>query len=234
MAKFGEYDIKLEKADEKGMMDAELMLKYLSKAKKAICEIVLPRGFGSGFFCKIPYTEDNNHFMPVLITCYHVLTRELIKKGNIEIIIDKEPKTISLVKRKIWIDSEMDFTCIEIKEKEDNIDTFFNLDENVINFNYTNDFYKNQKVLVYGINKNNLAYDPGLIKLIKDYSFAYNANTYPGCSGGCIANYDNNCIIGIHKGEILTGNNKAVNAGIFIKEVIRSILTNVKNSNNNI
>ena len=234
MAKFGEYDIKLEKADEKGMMDAELMLKYLSKAKKAICEIVFPRGFGSGFFCKIPYTEDNNHFMPVLITCYHVLTRELIKKGNIEIIIDKEPKTISLVKRKIWIDSEMDFTCIEIKEKEDDIDTFFNLDENVINFNYTNDFYKNQKVLVYGINKNNLAYDPGLIKQIKDYSFAYNANTYPGCSGGCIANYDNNCIIGIHKGEILTGNNKAVNAGIFIKEVIRSILTNVKNSNNNI
>jgi len=231
MAKFGEYDINLEKADEKGMMDVDLMLKYLPKAKKAICEIVLPKGFGSGFFCKIPYTEDGNHLIPVLITCNHVLTNDLINKSHIEIIVDNQPQIISLSQRKIWADETIDFTCIEIKENQDNIHTFFKLDDNDdngINFNSSNDCYKNQKVLIYGINNKKLAYDPGVIKKIKEYSFAYNANTYPGCSGGCIVNYDNNCIIGIHRGEIKTGNSKAINAGIFIKDVIRYILKKVK------
>jgi len=155
MAKFGEYVIKLEKSDENGMTDVDLMLNYLPKVKKAICEIILLKGFGSGFFCKIPYTEDSNHFIPVLITSYHVLTCDLIKKNYIEIIVDKEFKIISLEQRNIWTDETMDFTCIEIKEKEDNIHTFFNLDDNAININDSKDCYLNQKVLVYGINKKN-------------------------------------------------------------------------------
>ena len=127
----------------------------------------------------------------------------------------------------------MDFTCIEIKEKEDNIHTFFNLDDNVININGSKDCYLNQKVLVYGINKKKLVYAQGLIKQIKEYSFAHTANTFPGCSGGCIANYNNNCVIGIHRGEIKTGNKIALNAGIFIKDIIRYILNHF-NKNQNI
>ena len=77
------------------------------------------------------------------------------KKNYIEIIVDKESKIISLEQRNIWTDETMDFTWIEIKENEDNIHTFFNFDDNVINFNDSKDCYLNQKVLVYGINKKN-------------------------------------------------------------------------------
>ena len=221
MREYQGYNIKLENSDEKGMVDAESMMYFLPKAKCSICEIELPNGFGSGFFCKIPYTEDNNYFIPVLITCNHVLSKDLIKKNSINIILDGQTKTISLNQRKIWTDEKIDFTCIEIKEKEDKINSFFNLDDNV----FTNDNYLNQNVIVYGINKNGrkLAFSNGKIKNKKGSNFAYTCNTYSGCSGGCIVNQYNNCVIGIHKGEIETGKENAVNVGIFISDVIKYI-----------
>ena len=60
MSKFEGYNIILENSDEKGMLNAKKTKSYLEKAEKAVCEIILPNGFGSGFFCKIPYTENNN------------------------------------------------------------------------------------------------------------------------------------------------------------------------------
>ena len=199
MSEYQGYNIKFENADEKGMVDAESMMYFLPKAKSSICEIDIPNGFGSGFFCKIPYTEDNNHFIPVLITCNHVLSKYIIK-NNINIILDGQTKIISLKQRKIWTDEKIDFTCIEIKVKQDKINSFFNLEDNV----FTNDNYLNQNVIVYGINKNGrkLAFSNGKIKNRKDSKFAYTCNTYSGCSGGCIVNQYNNCVIGIRKGEI--------------------------------
>ena len=223
MNKYQVYDIKPEKADEKGMIDGESMIYFLQNAKSSICEIDLPKGFGSGFFCKIPYTEDNNHLIPSLITCNHVFSKDLIKKSNINIILNGQNKTISLNQRKIWTDEKIDFTCIEIKEKEDNIYSFFNLDDNV----FTNENYLNQNVIIYAINNINngrkLVYSNGIIKNSKDSIFAYTCNTYPGCSGGCIVNQYNNCAIGIHQGEIQTGNNNALNAGIFMRDIIKYI-----------
>jgi len=222
-----EYSVKLQNSDEKGMVDGDAMIYFLQKAIKSICEINLSNGFGSGFFCKIPYTEDNNHFIPALITCNHVLSKDLIKTNSINIILNGQTKTLSLNQRKIWTDEKIDFTCIEIKEKEDNIYTFFNLDDNV----FTNELYINQNVLIYGINNNKigskLVFSNGIIKNSKDYNFAYTCNTYPGCSGGCIVNQYDNCVIGIHKGEIEgTRNKNVVNAGIFIRDVIKYIKEN--------
>ena len=219
--------IKFQKSDAKGMIDGDAMMYYLQKAKKAICEINLPNGYGSGFFCKIPYTEDNNHFIPALITCNHVLSKDLIKSNNINIILNGQTKTLSLNQRKIWTDEIIDFTCIEIKEKEDNIYTFFNLDDNV----FTNELYLNQNVIIYGINNNKieskLVFSNGIIKNSKGCKFAYTCNTYPGCSGGCIVNKYDNCVIGIHQGEKKgTGNKNVVNLGIFIRDIIKYIKEN--------
>ena len=154
MEKFDGFNIKLESSDDKGMLDASTMIEFLQKAKKAVCEIKLSKGFGSGFFCKIPYTENDNLLLPVLITNDHVLSKEILtSKNDIKIIINGETKILSLKQRKIWNDKEMDFTCIEIKEKEDNIHTFFNLDDNVLDNNSDNNYYLNKNVIVYGINK---------------------------------------------------------------------------------
>ena len=219
--------IKFQKSDAKGMIDGDAMMYYLQKAKKAICEINLPNGYGSGFFCKIPYTEDNNQFIPALITCNHVLSKDLIKTNNINIILNGQTKTLSLNQRKIWTDEIIDFTCIEIKEKEDNIYTFINLDDNV----FTNELYLNQNVIIYGINNNKigskLVFSNGIINKSYGCNFEYTCNTYPGCSGGCIVNQYDNCVIGIHEGEIKgTGNKNAINAGIFIRDLIKYIKEN--------
>ena len=226
MDKFEGYNIKLEKSDEKGMLNLNAIIEYSLKAKKAICEIKLSNGFGSGFFCKIPYTDNDNILLPVLMTNNHVLSRDLLKsKNDITIIINSESKVISLKQRKVWTDEKMDFTCIEIKEKEDNIHTFFNLDDKFLENNYSNDCYLNQNVLIFAINKNDkqIGFSNGLIKKKNDCFFAYTCNTYPGCSGGCIVNQFNNCVIGIHRGAIVTWSKKAVNEGIFIKNVVKYI-----------
>ena len=122
-------------------------------------------------------------------------------------------------------DEEIDFTCIEIKRKEDKIDNFINLNDDVLGSNNNNDFYLNQKVIIFGINKNDKqpAFSNGLIKKNQNCFFAYTCNTYPGCSGGCIVNQFNNCVIGIHRGEIETGKVKAINQGIYIRNIIEKI-----------
>ena len=225
-------NIKLESSDEKDMVNENSIIEFLSKAKKAICEIKMPNGkFGSGFFCKIPYTDNNNLLLPLLITCNHVLNEDLITSKDIKIVLDGEGKTISLKQRKKWTDKYLDFACIEIKEKEDNINTFYYLDDNVLDEKCSNNCYLNKNVLIFGINgiDKQIGFSNGLIKKCKTYSFSYNCDTYPGCSGGCIVNQDNNCVIGIHKGENINGD---LNLGIFIREIFKYIKDNKEKISN--
>ena len=219
--------IKLEASDGKGMINSNAIREFSNKAEKAICEIEIPnKGFGSGFFCYIPYSENENLLCPVLITCNHVINIDLIYKyKEINIIINGESKTISLKNRKVWTDEKLDFTCIEIKKKEDNINTFYYLDDNVLDYKCSNNCYLNKKVLIFAINKTDkeAGLSNGLIKICYQNEFSYNCNTYPGCSGGCVVNQANNCVIGIHQGEI---KDKKLNQGIFIKEIIKYIKDN--------
>ena len=136
------FFVKKEKCDDKGMINLKAIIEFYPQIKKGICEITIPKGgFGSGFFCKIPYTENDNLLLPVLITCNHVLNIDSIITKDIKIVIDGEQKIIPLKQRKKWTDEYLDFTCIEIKEKKDNIHTFFNLDYTVLDYNYSNDCY---------------------------------------------------------------------------------------------
>ena len=226
MKKNEKWKIKLENSDEKGMINLNAISEFSLKAKKAICEIKIPnKGFGSGFFCYIPYSENDNLLFPVLITCNHVFNIDLIKNKEINIVINGEPKTICLKNRKVWTDKNLDFTCIEIKKKEDNIYTFFYLDDNVLDYNCSNDCYLEKEVLIYGINKNDkkISFSNGFIKKCDSEYFSYNCNTYKGCSGGCVVNQANNCVIGIHNGAMRTTH---LNVGIFIQKIIKYIKDN--------
>ena len=229
------YNIKQELSDEKNMINEHSKTNYLPKDIEAICEVILTDGlFVSGFFCKIPYTQNNNLILPVLITKNSVLSRYLLNcQDYINIIINGETKVIPLKNRKIWTDEKIDFTCIEIKEEEDNIYTFFNLDDDVLDNKDSNDIYLNKKVVIFGINKDDkqIVFSNGLINRNKDCFFEYTCNDFLGSSGGCIVNQYNNCVIGIHRGEFENGK---INQGIYIKNVIRFIkdfkesITNVK------
>ena len=229
MESFEGHNTKLENSDEKGMLNGKEIIAFVNKAMEAVCEINLSN-YG---FISIKDLDGKFHiqkiiifYLPVLITNNHVLSSELINSNNdIRITINGKNKTIPLKQRKIWTDEKMDFTCIEIKEKEDNIDTFYNLDDNIFKNNSSNEYYLNKNVLIFAINKENkqIVFSNGLIKKCKDCFFAYTCNTYQGCSGGCITNETNNSVIGIHRGEIETKNKNVVNQGIFISNVIKYI-----------
>lgn len=219
---FGGRNIILEKSDEKGMLNVKKTKNYLDQSLNAACKIILSDTdrFGSGFFCQIPHLKIGNCILLALITCYHVLENDLNEK-YIEIIINEEHKFILLEHRNIWANKELDFVCIEIKENQDEIHTFYNLDEKIFEKNYLD-----EKVLIFGINQNDkeLGVSNGIIKKINEESFfAYTCNTTPGCSGGCIVRQNNNCVIGIHQGAIAKEKKLKLNQGIYLRDVIESI-----------
>ena len=109
---------KIEEGENLTLMNSKILLE---KVEKSICEIIKDKGYGTGFFCEIKYPNKFNKIF-CLITNYHVITKDmLIYKENIEIKLNNKNIKISLdLYRRIWINDEIDFTCIEILN-EDNI-----------------------------------------------------------------------------------------------------------------
>ena len=135
-------------------------------------------------------------------------------------------KNISLSKkRKKMSSEELDYSCIEILD-DDGIDDYYQLDDIILKKDYSNDLYLNKMknhIIIFAIMKNKRrGHSIGLIKNKNDYLFTHNCNTYPGCSGGAIVNKNNNCIIGLHRGEIKKLK-KVTNCGIFIKNIIDDV-----------
>ena len=224
---FDEKNIILEKdLDGKGMQNDESQNPFLIKAKEAICLIKYKGASGTGFFCDIRGTA-------FLITNCHVYPQNSkVTEKFIDITINENPKRIDLEGRGKWTNSEMDFTCIEIK-KEDNIKATFSLDDNILKSNYSDEDYLNKSVTVYGLNtkdKYKLYYSYGYIKESGKPSFTHTCNTYPGCSGGCIVIQNTNHVIGIHRGAHKKNN---LNVGIFINDVIEDIKNQVNHCSYN-
>ena len=109
----------------------------IDQMEKYICKIKIGDKFGNGFLCKIPY-PDNNHLLPVLITCNHIIDKQLLSiKENIIFIIfnkGKNSRAIELRNRRVYTNKDYDITIIEIKQNKDKIKNFLDLDDNM-NFN---------------------------------------------------------------------------------------------------
>ena len=228
MGSVDEKNIILEKdLDGKGMQNDELQNPFLAKAKEAVCLIKYKGASGTGFFCDISgetFLITNNHVYP---------QNSMVTEKFIDITINGNHKRIYLEGRGKWVNSDMDFTCIEIK-KEDNIKATFSLDDNILKSNYSNKDYLNKSVTVYGLNtkdKYKLYYSYGYIKESGKPSFTHTCNTYPGCSGGCIVIQNTNSVIGIHRGAHKENN---VNVGIFISDVIEDIRDKVNHCSYNL
>ena len=186
------FKISPEVSNEKGTEDDDAMYQYIEKARNATCQILLNDGnYGSGFFCRIPYTKNDNLLLNVLLTCEHVLKQDIIFSDNeIKIKVYDTVKNIPLKNRKKWSNKKMDYSCIEILE-EDEINDFYNLDDIILNKNYTNEMYINNKmnhIYVFGIMQKKRGHSSGLIKQIQNFYFIHDCNTYKGTSGGVIVN----------------------------------------------
>ena len=130
----------------------------------------------------------------------------LESKEYIEIKINKNIKRITLnIKRRIWNNEEIDFTCIEIV-KEDNIilNKPFEIEENSYNNNYNIKEYNQRGICNSSVGlKKEIEMDHGAIYYSEEYNdtfFYHDCNTEQGCSGGPIILIYNLKIIGMHKG----------------------------------
>ena len=88
----------------------------LEQMEQNICKIILNDGSkGTGFFCKIPF-PDNNNKLPVLITNNHVISDF---NNNNTFYYNYEYKDILLKDRIKYTNKEYDITIIEIKDNKE-------------------------------------------------------------------------------------------------------------------
>ena len=105
--------------------------KILDQMKKCVCKIYNGKE-GTGFFIKIPY---KNSTLTVLMTNNHIIEEQDIIDNKIITIYlnyEKKERNIKLDKERLWYtNKDLDTTIIEIKENNDNIKFFLELDDKI-------------------------------------------------------------------------------------------------------
>ena len=206
----------------------ECTTKIKEQMEKNICKIIIDEEQGTGFFCKIPFPDLNN-MLSVFITNNHIINKELLYKDNliIEINIEEENniRKLNLNNRMKYTNEEYDITIIEIK-KEDEINNYLELDDNIINDiinnNNKNKNYMDKTIYIIQYPKGELSVSYGILDQIyedKKYNFNHKCSTEGGSSGSPILNI-NNKLIGIHK----EGYNNKYNKGTFLNYPIKEYI----------
>ena len=194
-----------------------------SGIEKIICKILIEEELksGTGFFF---FFWENN--MKVMITNNHVINDEYLRnKKEIKIEIGEEKKEINLeLKRYKMTNEEFDFTIIEII-KEDNINNYLEIDENIYKKDYINEIVFSGQYP----GGDELNYSHGRIKEKKHSFYLYTLGTLGGSSGCPIILFNNLKVIGLHKGCIYGKNKNKINIGIPIYIII-NIIIGSKNS----
>ena len=205
-------------------LDDQQMEKILFQMKNCICKIkIKEKLFGTGFFCKIPF-PDRFNFLPVLITCHHVIDENSLTQGSeIKFTLDNDNIKKSIVidnSRRIYTNNDKDITIIQINPEEDeiNYDAFLNVDDNIYKNN--DDIYINKSVYAihYEEGKKKKK-SPGIITIISEdkFNFKHNCTTKDGSSGAPIINLENFGVMGIHKGSSKPEDKNKINYGTLLK-----------------
>ena len=193
----------------------------IKQMKTKICKIFKDNGQkGTGFFCKVPYPNENN-LLPVLITNNHIIN-ELEMNKTIALSINNDFKELKLKDRIKYTNRELDITIIEIKNY-DNINNYLDLDEK-LKINKNNFLFKGESIyLIHHRRDENLYVSYGIIKEIenKKYDFKHLCDTDNGSSGSPILSTINNKVIGIHKEASKEEN---YNIGLFLNNALNDFL----------
>ena len=153
------------------------MEEIIKQMKNCVCEIHKGQNKGSGFFTKILY---KNELLYLLITNEHVLGNDYFKKSkNITLSINNN-KVVKHIKidsnRKIYINENLDITIIEIKQKEDKIYDFLELDDNILNNENINDYnnlYEGKSIYVLNYKDDEIYSSFGLLNNIVDHKISH-------------------------------------------------------------
>ena len=208
-------------------LDKQDIIPY--QQKNHICKIYMYlenilNGISNGFFCLIPY-PDQNHLIHTLITTYRTINEKTIdnnKKIELTLNNDKVKRTIRVDDgRKIYMNKEYDTTIIEIKPETDKIKYFLELDDGLLKENSNELFMQNKIYLIcYGKdNKMDLYY--GDIKEIVNENLYHISETESG-SGGCpILSLESLKVIGIHLGRTSNEYKRGILLKFPLKEFIK-------------
>ena len=197
--------------------------KILFQMKFSVCKIHKIGSNGTGFFCNLPYKSK---ILPFLITNNHVLDNEDLKINKyIKFSINNEFKNIKIDEKRIVLtNKELDFTLIEIRKDEDNIDinNFLDLNENInIEEQYLNEIYSKKSIYTIHYPKDeNVVVSFGLINQIYQKDIEHLCITERGSSGAPILSLKDFKVIGIHYG---TRQHFNFNKGTFIKYIITEL-----------
>ena len=194
-----------------------IIKKLLEIGRKSVCKIFFiygqKEGKGTGFLCEIEY--KGIPFKKALITANYILNEDSIKLGK-KIIIELDGKQSEIEisnNRKVFMDKDLDYTCIEIFENfnealkiENQADIIKEKDCFLISYPFGNEIS-----LSCGIIKNT---DKGLI---------HTCSTGNGSGGAPIIIYSENkfSVIGIHIGFIQDKNFRIGNKISLILENIK-------------
>ena len=130
--------------------EMDIKIKNIIKNQKNTCIChIFGKKQGTGFFCKIPYEDDN---ISVLMTNYHIIDDEYLNNNEfIEIKINE-----TNVKKRIKIDenrkiysspnNEYDIMIIKLYET-DEINNYLELDPNLFNEN-SDSIYKDNHIYI--------------------------------------------------------------------------------------
>ena len=170
------------------------------------CKIRNENVIGTGFFCRI--NIDTIPFTLALFTNNHILDRNSIKIGK-EIIFEHKNvttyKTLEInKKRRVFTDEELDYTCIEIFEKDkifknNEVEELFKIDQNILENNISSLLNSDIYILQYP-KGSEFSFSIGKIDFIDNKIINHTASTIDGSSGSPIIKRNNYSIIGIHYG----------------------------------
>ena len=169
-----------------------------------VCKINKGKEKGTGFFINIP---NENEFLPMLVTCEHILNKEDLQEGQkiiISFLNDKITREIVIDDdRFIFTDPELDVSFIEIKE-EDKINKiqFLEIDNNIYNDEekLNEKFKKLSAYILSYLNGKYIVASFGVISEIKNKVIYYSCNSSYGSSGSPILCLETNKVIGVHFG----------------------------------
>ena len=211
----------------------------LIQMKKSICKI-FGKLIGTGFFCHMNY---ENKEIPCLMTNYHVLDNDYIKKNNNKIKIsmndDDINEEITINKDDLIylsIENKYDLIIIKLKEGEEYIKNinFLELDDKLFNKNSKKEYesmyilhYQNSQSAAVSYGKS-IKYDPNY-----KYDIQHKCDTSSGSSGGPVLNLLTNKVIGIFKGCIQNKDRIKYSILTFLKDPLEQI-KNKDNKDNNI
>ena len=193
--------------------------KILEQMEKCTCVIKIKNTNGTGFFCKVPHNERQ---IPVLMTNFHVLydKDEKIRDEKIICIQFKENNVKEFGEDRIIYKSKKYDTVIIKIRNEDNINNFFELDDNLLSKNPL--LYKNESIYTIHYPSTKLSVSYGIVNDIqKNFEIKHACSTDKGSSGSPILKLDNNKIFAIHK---QANNEEDINIGTFLKEPINEFI----------